>query len=169
MGDITKLPAMTDVTKTPSRASENGVTESPSLLVDLEQEKRRRRLKLIAIGASIAVVLLGVFLYLLLGGTKPTKGKDNNQDQEDALKVAQDMLSKKTDLTTCRAALDKVKDHLRTQQDRPPTLDAATRDFLKQRFALTDEEVVRTEGKISWFFRQVVELSMSPCYQCYYC
>jgi hypothetical protein len=98
-------------------------------------------LKLIAIGASIAVVLLGVFLYLLLGGTKPTKGKDNNQDQEDALKVAQDMLSKKTDLTTCRAALDKVKDHLRTQQDRPPTLDAATRDFLKQRFALTDEEV----------------------------
>jgi hypothetical protein len=115
--------------------------------------RTNRSLKLAGIGAGAIVVLI-LFLYLTLGGSTPGTGDGNKDDRtgENALDAARAALAKDTDLDTCRSALQQINTHLaRGPGERPPALDPAEKERLRDRFGLTGEELAEVESSTYTF------------------
>ena len=101
-----------------------------------DSESRRGSLKLIGIVAACAVVLVGIFLYLLLGGATvaPTT---TTQKGENSPEAARKTLEKDTDVTTCRTALTQFNSfNQQSTNPHPPGLSKAAQEHLQQRFGL---------------------------------
>ena len=109
----------------------------------VELSSRRVSTKTIVIGSGCAVVLLGLFLYLLLGGPAPPTGTPKGEETQNLLEEARKGLAKETDYNTCRTALDLLNIHYGKLADEDkrlaPEYVAASRESQKA-FAFSKDE-----------------------------
>jgi hypothetical protein len=109
-------------------------------------ESRGRSWTTIGIAGGCVVVLLGGFVYLLMGGSKPTTTSPGKAP-EDPIAGALDSLARETDLNTCRNALTQFNAKFaKDQKDLPPTLDDQSRERLRKMLDLTDDELAEIYG-----------------------
>jgi hypothetical protein len=109
-------------------------------------EMRSGSLKMIVVVAACAVVLMGAFLYLWLGGTQPPPPPESGH-QENMLAAARDALVKKDDYNTCRNALEQLNRHYaQTSKEHPSTLDKPSQEKLQKLCALEPDELAEISG-----------------------
>src|SRR4051812_7271970 len=103
--------------------------------------------KTIVLVAVAAVGLLGAGLFLALGGAKPPVTTTDNRPQENAPLAAREALAKKTDLNTCRNALEQLNSYYnQTAKDHPTSLDPTTREALQDLYGLDADETAEIAG-----------------------
>jgi hypothetical protein len=104
--------------------------------------------KTIVIVSVCAVVLVGLFLYLLLGGTAPPTTNTKRDEPLNLLEEARKGVAKETDYNTCRNALDQINIHYGKTPDEDkrlaPEYVAAARESQKV-FAFSKDEKEKQE------------------------
>jgi hypothetical protein len=104
--------------------------------------------------AAGAVLLVGLVLWLVFGGTTVNPGDPKTREggPENPLADAKVELTKETDLSTCRTALQQINNFLTTPDEKrqkrpqPPSLDAEQRQLLQERFGLDESALAELEA-----------------------
>ncbi len=136
----------------PQRSSTNSIVDVPARTVPFHWVWAwfKTNCWSILIGVACAVLLLGVFLYLLLGGPKPpTNGNQLSTGDNNSLGPALKVLEKESDVDTCRSTLNKINSYYaQSQKQHPPTLGAEAAERLEKRFGLDRQagDVAEIEG-----------------------
>jgi hypothetical protein len=103
----------------------------------LDGESRRGSLKIIGTVAACAAVLVGVFMYLLLGGTTAVSTTPTRPGGDNSPEAARKTLEKETDVTTCRTALTQFNSYNQQATNQHSRgLSKPSQEHLQQRFAL---------------------------------